>query len=200
MIYRADSEFIEKCLDDFAGKTPLFDFAKKFPFNPENAGVPPEMFDGEPDADGWVRWKMLASTVTEKDLAAIEQRLPGRFPPLFRAFLTARFTMSIENAEVRLPALPSDNPLGELLSTLDACSVLLPAGLVALAADGNDARYLCFDFGNRLPDGDCPIVLFDHEHLINFAEKSGGERRRQMIEYAVPAYASFRELLEKNFL
>ena len=99
---------------------------------------------------------------------------------------------------VRLPALPCDDPLGELKQQLEAWSALLDAGYVAFAEDGNDAGPLCFDFFNRLPDGDCPIVLFDHEHLIDLGEARCREREK-VGRYAVPQYASFRRLMEELY-
>lgn len=199
MIYQADKEFIERCLNSYASKMQLIHVAKKPPFDVRDGGVPPEMFDSDVDAEGWVKWKMLPSTLTENDVVEIEKMLPEQFPPLFRAFLTTRFTMDIETPEARLPALPSDNPLGNLLLQLRGWSALLPSGYVAFAEDGNDTGPLCFDFNNRLADGDCPIVVFDHEHLANLGEELCGERE-QVLSYAKPAYASFRELLEKACL
>jgi hypothetical protein len=154
------------------------------------------MFDGDVDAQGWVKWKLLPSTLTEKDVFKVEQMLPGQFPPLFRAFLTTSFTMEIESSEVRLPALPSDDPLSELLLELRGWSILFPSNYVAFAEEGNGLGPLCFDFDSRLPDGDCPVVRFDHEQLANLGEELCG-KREQVIQNAKPGYASFRELIEK---
>ncbi len=195
MIHRADKEFVERCLDNYVAKTRLVGVAKEPPFEREDGGVPFAMFDGEVDGEGWVQWKMIDSTVTENDIVEIEKMLPGQFPPLFRAFLTTRFTMEIETPHVRLPALPCDNPFGELFSTLRGWATLFSANYVAFAADGNDAGCLCFDFGNRLPDADCPIIIFDHEQLITLGEQLCGARE-QTSPLAIPVYDSFRQLLE----
>src|SRR5437868_10038401 len=118
MIAQADKQFIEQCLDNYASKFQMIRVAKESPFDAEDGGVPPAMFDGEIDAHGWVKWKMLPSNITEDQVVEIEKSLPGQFPPLFRAFLTTRFVMSIEVQDVRLPALPSDNALEDLLLQL----------------------------------------------------------------------------------
>lgn len=183
-------------MDSYASKIQLILVAKMPPFDAKDGGVPPSMFDGEVDAEGWVKWKMLPSTLTEDDVAEIEKMLPGQFPPLYRAFLTTRFTMDIETPEIRLPALPSDNPLGDLLMELRGWSALFPAGYVAFAEDANDSGPLCFDFNSRLVNGDCSVVVFDHEHLINLGEEACGERKN-VFPYAKLVYNSFRELLEK---
>lgn len=169
--------------------------AQEPPLSSKGFGVPPAMFDGAVDSEGWVQWKMLPSTMTEDDVIKIEALLPGQFPPLFRAYLITRFTMSIETRTLRLPALPSDNPFEELLSEMRAWSSLFTSGYVSFARDGNDAGPLCFDFQNRLSDGDCPIVLFDHEHLINLGAEQCGQRKKVTL-YAEPVFKSFRDLLE----
>ncbi len=199
VIYQSDKEFIEHCLDSYASninaKDLMRDVAQEPPFLSKESGVPPAMFDGEVDAEGWVQWKMLPSTLTEDDVIKIEAILPGQFPPLFRAYLIVRFTMSIETSKVRLPSLPCDNPFEDLLSELRAWSSLFASGYVAFAKDGNDAGPLCFDFQSRLSDGDCPIVLFDHEHLINLGEDLCAQREK-VVPYAEPVFESFRELLK----
>lgn len=58
---------------------------------PEDAGVPVEMMDGEVE-DDWVKWKLLTSTVTEEQVAELERLIEHKLPPLYRfAYLVSRF-------------------------------------------------------------------------------------------------------------
>jgi hypothetical protein len=172
--------------------------AKEPPYHPEDGGVPPDMVDGAVSADGWVAWKMLPSTVSEEQVREAESGLPGPFPPLFRAYLTARFTLGMNCLD--LPSLPSDNPLGNLLAVTRGWSVLWPAGYVCFADNAQgDVGPLCFDLRQRLSDGDCPVVLFDHEHLLNLPEEDL-QNRAVVQRYARRCYSSFREMLRVRCL
>jgi hypothetical protein len=168
--------------------------AKEPPFDPADGGVPPDMVDGEPNADAWVAWKMLPSTVTEADVAEVERPLPGPFPPLFRAYLTARHTLGMQG--IGLPDLPSDGPLLGLQAALDGWKCLWSAGYVAFLdnAEG-DTGPLCFDLFRRRLDGDCPVVLFDHERLINVGEAGCGHRR-EVEPLGRRLYISFKSMME----
>jgi len=78
------------------------------------------------------------------------------------------------------------------------CPLLL-AGYVAFGESGNDDGPLCFDLLRRSADGDCPVVLFDHDALISLGEANCGVRDL-VASYAQPVFSSFRDLLEKTFL
>ena len=58
-----------------------------------SGGVPPEMFDGDVDDEGWVAWKMLPSTLSLDDVVGLETEFTVEFPPLFRAYLLAGFQL-----------------------------------------------------------------------------------------------------------
>ena len=150
--------------------------AKEPPFEPEDPGVPAEMFEGEPDSLGLVDYKVLPSTVTEAEVAALEARAGGPFPPAFRSYLRHGHFMEIGGKRARLPGTPSDNALGQVSRYLENWADLLPAGYVAFAEDTNDAGALCFDYRNRRADGDCPVVLFDHDALVPLEDGERGDR------------------------
>ncbi len=197
-ITRADKEFIEQCLDAYSAKSDMTFPAKETPNDPEDEGVPEVMMNGSIDSEGYVLWKMIPSTVKERDVTGIEKDLPGPFPPLFRAYLTARHTLGMDDFD--LPSLPSDNPLRELAAVIKGWSVLLPSGYVPFADNaGGDTGPICFDLRQRLPDGDCPVVLFDHDKLNNLSEAELGERRK-LERLAKRRYGSFREMMQRKFL
>ena len=61
--------------------------------SPRDHGVPEVMQVGPIDAEGWVEWSVLPSTLTEADVAELENNFGIHLPPLFRAYLLARFHM-----------------------------------------------------------------------------------------------------------
>jgi hypothetical protein len=128
--------------------------------------VPAAMVDGSPNSDGWVPWKAIESPVTDEDISLFEGNIGATLPPLFRAYLMYKCLLMTDFGIVRLPEIPADYPLepfGQLLGLLEDNSNLRHRRLVPFAQDGNDAGPLCFDVGRRLPDGDCPVLLMDHE-------------------------------------
>ena len=195
MIDAEDRRFVAECLDTHFASFSMMLPARRTPG--DAGGVPPDMVAGPIDAEGWVPWRMLPSTVAEADVARLEEALPAPFPPLFRAYLTARFTLGMDWFD--LPNLPSDHPLGELETAMNRWPALWDVGYVCFAdnAEGG-AGPLCFDLRNRLPDGDCPVVLFDQERLHGLGE---GCRERDRVEaLAEPRYPSFREMLRSVLL
>lgn len=171
--------------------------AKEPPFDPEDGGVPPAMWAEEPGADGWVRWKAIPGAAGETDVRAIEARIDAPLPPLVRAYLTYACVGPIESPRhVRLPALWSDAPMRDVLAAIEQWSPLERAGYLVIAEDANDAGPLCLDLRGRGPDGDCPIVLFDHERLIAIGA-DGCADRKQVAALASLKYASFDALLDQ---
>ncbi|PYY25533.1 hypothetical protein [Paenibacillus illinoisensis] len=85
--------YIEQCLDNYFN-TPHQDILMSLPAKTEDEdyGVPVDMQDGLVDEEGWVRWRMLASMVTEDEIRDLEQScgLPVPVPPLYRAYLSTR--------------------------------------------------------------------------------------------------------------
>jgi hypothetical protein len=195
MIAEDDRRFVAECLDAHFASFAMMLPARRSPG--EVDGVPPDMVAGPADAEGWVPWKMLPSTVAEADVERLEEILPAPFPPLFRAYLTTRFTLGMDWFD--LPNLPSDRPLAELEAAMNRWQSLWDVGYVCFAdnAEG-DTGPMCFDLFHRLPDGDCPVVLFDQEQLRVLGD---GCRDRAQVEPLVePRQTSFREMLRNVLL
>lgn len=169
--------------------------AKEPPFDPEDGGVPPAMWDGEPDPSGWVRWRAVEPRVLFEDLTRIEERIGAPLPPLVRAWLSTCSLGPIETAELRLPALWSDAPLRDLESALDEWSPLDRAGYVTLGDDADDRGPLCLDLNSRDANGDCAIVAFDQDALLALGAEACGDRAR-VVSLAKPRFASFEALLD----
>jgi hypothetical protein len=131
-------------------------------------GVPGEMVDGPPTASDWIPWKPVHSPVTDGDILAIERVIGSPLPPLFRAWLMYKCLLMTDFGLLELPETPSDNPLHQFrqyVDIMDSQPYFRPRGIVPFASDGNGVGPLCFDLKRPLPDGDYPVVLFDHELL-----------------------------------
>src|SRR5512132_3538023 len=53
---------------------------------PQDSGVPTAMQLGQIDAEGWVEWRVLPSTLSEAELTQVENKCGLQLPPLFRAY------------------------------------------------------------------------------------------------------------------
>ncbi|AKF05473.1 SMI1/KNR4 family protein [Sandaracinus amylolyticus] len=169
--------------------------AKEPPFDPDDGGVPPAMWDGEPDPSGWVRWRATEPRVAPGDLQRVEERIGAKLPPLVRAWLSTSSIGPLESERLRLPALWSDSPLRDLESLLDAWSPLERAGFVVIGEDGNDAGPLCIDLAARDEWGDARVVAFDHEALIALGPVACA-RREMVAPLAQARFSSFAALLD----
>ena len=169
--------------------------AKEPPFDPDDGGVPPAMWDGEPDPSGWVRWRATEPRVAPRDLQRVEERIGAALPPLVRAWLSTCSLGPLESERLRLPALWSDAPLRDLEALLDAWSPLERAGFVAIGEDADDAGPLCIDLGARDESGDARIVAFDHEALLALGPADCAVRSK-VAALAQVRFASFGALLD----
>jgi hypothetical protein len=172
--------------------------------NCDEVGVPFDMRGGSLGAD-WVSCLMLPSTLTATDVDEVERAFGVVFPPIFRAYLLAKFHLHGEvysqrhTVSVTLPELPSRDPLDKLLGIMQANAVLIDAGYIPFGSWNGGAGPLCFDAPRRAEDGDCPVVWMDHERLAHL----GAERcrtRANVEPLASVVYGSFRELLPDVFV
>jgi hypothetical protein len=172
--------------------------------DPEDAGVPPSMQVGEVNEDGWVEWRLLPSTLTEVDVAEVEREFGIVFPPLFRAYLLARFQLFDQakskryDQQILMTDTPENRPLVPLRELLSAWRPLIDADYVPFAQWGDGWGPMCFDARARGSDGDCPVVWIDHERVIPLGEDAC--RRREVVEpLAQLLYGSCREFLHDVF-
>ncbi len=167
---------------------------------PEGPGVPPAMQAGEIDADGWVEWRVLPSTLSEVEVTQFEDKCGARLPPLFRAYLLARFhlfdqvTSRRHDQLILLADTPAGKPLAPLLQLVSAWRPLIHAGFIPFAEWGDGWGPMCFDTARRAPDGDCPVVWMDHERLASLSEEQC-RTRKKVLPLAQPLYRSCREFL-----
>jgi len=190
-----ETAFVGRLLEAYAVNYPRMSVASK---SPKDRGVPLEMYVGEVDADGWVEWRILPSTLEDSDVARVENEFNVQFPPLFRAYLLARFQLFDQvrsqryNQQILTTSTPVGRPLKPLRELMSAWRPLIDAGFIPFSEWGDGWGPMCFDSAQRAADLDCPIVWMDHERLIPF-EKC--RLRSFVLPLVQPIYRSFREFL-----
>ncbi len=120
-----------------------------------------------PPVDDWIGWKAIPTTISDADLDALEREAGLEFPPLYRDFLRYRHFVDLTETGVRFERHISDEwqaRLRELYSY--SRKYMLDVGLLPFGWESfMDAGDACFDTRFRLPDGDCPVVFWDHEWI-----------------------------------
>ena len=196
MALNEDIAWVGQLLDHYSTREPLHGVASS---DSRDSGVPPEMQAGQIDADGWVEWRVLPSTLKEEDVIELENRFGVQLPPLFRAYLLARFHLFDQVTSRRYDQLifmsdiPSRRPLEPLSKLISAWRPMIAAGFIPFAEWGDSWGPMCFDTGRCSPDGDCPIVWMDHEVLPHDEKQLGS--RNKVLPLAQPLYGSCREFL-----
>ncbi len=110
-------------------------------------GIPEEMRASLVDSDGNVEWRLMKSTLGEKDYQELECEFGVTFPKSFKTWHSTYFFPVGDCSLVRLPhSLPAD-PLKELRSRLDwyIPEQIIPQHLYPFASEGNDTGVLVFD-------------------------------------------------------
>jgi hypothetical protein len=96
----------------------------------------------------------------------------------------------------QLPETPSDNPLRDVASyigIMDSQPYFRSRRVVPFASDCNDEGPLCFDLNRPLPDGEYPVVLFDHEllHRPDYVGRTFADSFGAMLDMAETDMLSF---------
>src|SRR5437868_5435848 len=131
MSLEQDTLFVGQLLDTYAVKAWRMGVAA---VSPKDAGVPPEMQIGEVNAEGWVEWDIMPSTLTEAEVATVERAFGVQFPPIFLAYLLARFQLFDQvksrryDQQIFMTDVPADKPLKPLISLMKHWTPLLSAG------------------------------------------------------------------------
>lgn len=161
--------------------------------------VPPEMLDStiEP-RDDWVGWKPVPSTVTDADLDELEYQYGFRYPPLYRELLRTVHYFGLSWVGFVFAA----HVIGSWRETLEqlyqACNEprILGRGLLPFGSELDlGAGPVCLDTRHRFPNGDCPVVFWDHEWIGKEREISplfsSSERMFRCLTYAAEAPIPF---------
>lgn len=129
-------------------------------------GVPEEMRAGEPNEDGWVKWKMIPSTVMESDFEIIENEWGVKFPLMLKAYFKAYFHYFEENVGRITPKKP--------FYSLDNAynPVLLRFGYLPFTWDSEGYFIRCIDLSNMPDEYNCSICQIDHEVLFDYDQEA----------------------------
>ena len=161
----------------------------------EDGGVP-ELMQMGPIKDGWVRWKLVPSTVSQEEIAQLEQEWGLCFPPLFRAFLTTYYHFFGVITQGRLPNQSSDCPLSKFKTGWNPAvtrNQYLPFGY-----DEASGKCHCIDVCS-LPDEElCPVVEIDLDDFWSLDTEN--VTRRQLEKLANPISKNFKTYLTEIFL
>jgi hypothetical protein len=192
-----DIAFVRQLIDAYAVEADRRAVASR---KPQDSGVPGAMQVGQIDADGWVEWRVLPSTLSEVEVTEFENKFGIHLPPLFRAYLLARFhlfdqvTSRRHDQLILMTDTPAGKPLAPLLQLVSAWRPLIDSGFIPFAEWGDGWGPMCFDAERRASDGDCPIVWMDHEILAPMGEERC-RMRKNVLPLAQPLYETFREFL-----
>ena len=140
---------------------------KGFMFVPD-PDMPSEMCDPEKPAasDGYKAWKLIPSTTTDADLNDLEESHRIKYPPIYRAFLKSfhYYRLASFGVEFSSHVIHRWKTALKVEYEYECHRSLLARGFIPFGAEQfMDAGATCFDTNNILPNGDCPIVFWDHE-------------------------------------
>ncbi|MCA9200070.1 MAG: hypothetical protein KDA87_21175 [Planctomycetales bacterium] len=129
--------------------------------------MPSEMRDPHlPATDDWLPWQPIASSVTDQDIADLEAHFGGPLPSSYATFLKYRHFYDLTECGVRFERHVIGRWKEELLKLFNTYQQHFPSGshLVPFGHETfMDAGPVCFDYQNRHANGDCSIVIWDHE-------------------------------------
>ena len=151
-------EFIKSCLEKR-----YEDIDDMFLMLPD---VPEEMRASELDEEGWVKWKMIPSTVTESNFEIIENEWGVQFPLMLKAYFKVYFHYFEEN----VGRVPPDEPFYSLNNAYNPA--LLTCGYLPFTWDSEGYFIRCIDLSNMPDEDSCPIYQIDHEVLFEYDEET----------------------------
>ena len=141
------------------------------------------------DETGEGTWRPLAVETSRVTLQGLYQCMPGPLPSLYETLI-----LSYQWAEVDLGRLRLLENLPPALHGL-RWAITAEAFLFRVLAQGGFVQFgkgpdydydpVCFDLSRRDAEGDCPVVKFDHEEILN-------RERLVVVEELAP---SFRKLM-----
>ena len=114
----------------------------------------------------WIPWQAIDSTVSADNIAELESHFGGPLPEPYVAFLQYKHFYDLTESCVRFEQHVVGRWKKCLIQRYDwLCDHLCcDAHLIPIGEEPfMDAGPVCLDFKHRLPDGDCPIVYWDHE-------------------------------------
>jgi hypothetical protein len=148
---------------------------------------PEEVRVGELNPDGWGMWKMIPSPVTRADIELLEMEAGMPLPPFYAAFLCCRVLLDLDFGDYQLPPILPRNALSEVRQYLFS---KVPPGFLTFGSARSCGDPLCFDLSARASDGDCPVVVFNHD-VVPQAVWQNHEALQRYAARVAPSFRSF---------
>ena len=173
-----DIAAVGRLLDEWqAGRAPLYTVAP-----PQAVRV------GELNPDGWGEWQMIPSPVSSDDVDRLEREIGVRLPPFYRAFLSCRVVLDLDFGDYTLPSIW---PRDALVDVRQYLSASVGDGFVQFGSARGCGDPLCFDMMDPAQDGDCQVVVFNHD----FVPSAAWGVRTDLQRYAAVVAPTFRAFL-----
>ena len=127
---------------------------------------PIEMMASKVDSSGWLDWRPLKGTLTERDYRKMEEKFGVIFPKSFINWHKSFFFFGGDCSLLRLPTSTPTEPLGAIEFNLNwfIPEQLIPHKLYPFADEGNDTGPLVFDGRKPIFNNEFPIRVYDHEY------------------------------------
>jgi hypothetical protein len=178
-----DAELIDHFVATFER---LDDLSTSFELDP----IAWQLAGGDFDEYGFKQWRPIQVRTDPSFLQELCANLPARFPPLYERLVLSYRWAEVDLGQFRLLANPPGSSLaglGEEISRDQAMQEILIPNKCLQFGKGSDLNYdaVCFDWSQRLPDGDCPVIQIDHEEILS-------RYRFKKVAHLAP---SFRDLM-----
>ncbi|HNO79799.1 MAG TPA: SMI1/KNR4 family protein [Phycisphaerae bacterium] len=135
--------------------------------NVPDPSMPDQMRDQSRAAQNdWIPWQAIDSTVSDDDVAELGSHFGGPLPEPYVAFLQYKHFYDLTESCLRFEPHVVGRWKQRLIEKYDRlCDHLgCDAHLIPIGEEPfMDAWPVCLDFKHRLPNGDCPVVFWDHE-------------------------------------
>ncbi|MNW25743.1 hypothetical protein D3C74_24930 [compost metagenome] len=156
--------------------------------------VPDEMKvqDGTMSSDqDWARWRIIPSTVTQEDIAGLEQEFGLTFPTWYQAFIsTYHHFFDI------VPSQGVDDPLSDIRNMYNP--VLCKLGYLPFAWDAEYGKIRCIDLSAAPDEDQCAVYEIEHEILFDLDELVA--ERNILQDHLVHLYPNFKAYFDHTFL
>lgn len=189
-------------MDEFPYIADFYDAAASADFadlrRSPDPNMPVEMHDPKSidSGDGWIGWRLIPSTVTDLELDELESTFGITYPPIYRAFLKIYHHYDLPSFGVRFSRNIIHRWKKDFEQDYTAYATVLEQGLLPIGEETfMDAGAVCFDTRHPSPDGDCPVVFWDHEWVGTEREIrplfSSGELMFASLAFALYADGDF---------
>lgn len=208
---KRDIEHVSKLLDRFYADA----VGRNYPYLRLDEEDVPEAMVGDRLPDGTIVWKLLQSTISDKEIDDLEAAIGHRFPPMYRAYLKSLFHLFEQlhpyditdsfnghrSGSACLDKLPSENPFWRFDRAIHpdddnaAAQVenrLLSLGFIPIGWNIYETFVLDTNVAND--EGDCQVVIIPQAFFNEFHESQNFDLE-DVAKFVFVLCASFREFV-----